>query len=44
MVFNQEGQSRLMRWMSGRPASIFASLALVLYIWIEMREGFLLLA
>jgi len=33
-----------MRWTSGRPALIFVSLALVLSIWIEMREGFLLLA
>lgn len=44
MVPNQDGQSQLMRWTTGRPASIIVSLALFLSIWIEMREGFLLLA
>jgi hypothetical protein len=39
MVFNQDGQSRLGRWSSSRPVSIFMLLVLVLYLWIEMREG-----
>lgn len=44
MAFNQDGPSRLMRCTSGRPVSIFVLVALVIQIWIAMREGYLLLA